>query len=78
MEKTKIDPTEFYNVVDIERLGGFPGARSRPAITRVIEADRKGKNILKSTKSGVKTGVRYHVYGENLLRFIEQLKKGNV
>lgn len=81
MTKTlqKINPDNWYTMQDIVREKMFPwSASSFSSVRRIVTLDTEGKNILKATVRGEGTGKKYHIKGENIIKFISAVESGKV
>lgn len=68
--ETNIDPKRKYSLVDIVTEGLMPWARNSRTVRKIIEQDRKGHNLLKTTIKGRSGQRRYEVLGDDLIAYL--------
>ena len=71
-----IDSTKWYTLYDIADKRLFRGYEAAQTVRRIILADLKNKNILKTVIEGESNGRRYSIKGENLINFIKAWEGG--
>lgn len=74
----KIQPIKYYTLQDIVRGGMFKWVTSFSAVRNVVEVDGKNKNILKCIVTGNGRGKKYHLKGENIIKFIKAVEDGKI
>lgn len=72
------DPNKIYTISDIVKNKYFPWLKSHTSIAKWINNDLNNRNILKATRVGTGTGVRYYIKGENILNFIAAFEDGTL
>lgn len=73
VKKKKIDPSVYYGLKEIARMGVMPRGKTYPSVLLAIMKEDKlpsNKRVLCAIKVGEGRGVRYAVLGRNLLRYI--------
>jgi hypothetical protein len=68
MTNEKIHPNRFYNLTEL--LPYIPWIKSLPTLANLVDADMKTENNLKAIKVGSGSGARYHIKGENIIKFL--------
>lgn len=75
-EAFKIDPEQWYTMVDIVNHKMFPWVKSFQNIRKFMQLDAKTDNILKPIVTGVGNGKRYSMQGKNIIKFIKIMTAG--
>lgn len=74
MKKTvdflKKDPSRQYTLADFEKLKLLPWARDQRTVKKLLDADKKGSNVLKAKITGTASQRRYLVEGTNLINYL--------
>lgn len=75
-----IDPEKFYNASEIHANNFFKWCHSLPTVIKWIKMDMVNWKILGATKiNGIlPSSSRYHIKGENLIKFIAQFEDGSL
>lgn len=73
---TKIEPNSWYTMQDIVREKMFSWGTSFWSARKVVAQDKKSKNILKASVTGSGRGTKYHIKGENIIKFIKLFEAG--
>lgn len=64
------NPTEWYTLTSLEKLGLIPWARNARTIRKIIDADKRTGNILEARVTGSATKRRYLVRRDTLLEYL--------
>ena len=77
MVEKRIDPNRNYSLVDIANEGIFPWGSNIATVRKWIEKDRNSENKLKAVIVGEDRGKKYHIKGENIIKFIVNVEDGS-
>lgn len=81
MQKNKknsvIDPSRWYTIKNLRDEGLIPWRKSLPGIRQLVLADKGSKDILKTAIQGRGQNTRYHIKGDNLIRFLAAVEDGS-
>lgn len=74
-----IKPNTWYTLSDLVEINAFPWCNGDIRRYRsVVEADKRGRDHLKTIMMGRGRGTRYQVKGENLINFLAEIDSGTV
>lgn len=77
-KQRKIKADQWYKLVDIQRNELFrPFAISLWGIKKIVEADKRSKNLLKASVLGRDRNTRYFIKGKNLIKFLAHWEDGS-
>lgn len=72
----RINPEKWYSLNEIVEGRLLANLRGWKSVRRVVNADKKHKNLLGTVITGTGRGTKYRVKGENLKRFKEEWESG--
>lgn len=75
---TEIKTKEWYSMQDLVTGKYFLGASTFWSVRKIVENDKKGKNMLKAVITGTGRGLKYQFKGENIINFIKAVEAGKV
>ena len=75
MEPEQIEPERYYSVRQLSLMNILPW-RSAMTIAKVLKED-KWKEVFQPMMDQKQNALRIHVKGENILKFLEGVKKGD-
>jgi hypothetical protein len=78
MEVNQPDPNEIYTITEVQKNGFLYWIDSSPTVTKWVDADMKGQNILKAVRYGRGTATRYYIKGENIIKYIASFEDGSL
>ena len=70
VEFLKKDPSRTYTLADFEKLKLLPWARNQRTVRKLLDADKKGPNILRAKITGTESQRRYLVRGEMIIDYL--------
>lgn len=76
MRKKTINPDAWYNLSQVATHKMFPWCHSFVAVRYAVNRDLAGANILKTVVTGEGRATKYHIKGENIIKFIEAWEAG--
>lgn len=76
MDPEKIEKDRYYSVRQLAAMNVLPW-RSAYTVARSLKEDR-WREIFQPVLDQKKNAVRMHVKGENILKFLEMVKKGEL
>lgn len=66
----KKDPKRWYKLSELQEKKVMPWAKNGRTIRKILDADRKGPNLLKSQITGIASQRRYLVQGQHLIKYL--------
>lgn len=74
-----IDRNKFYSILFIYKMNWLPWITSYDTLKRNVISDiKKGNKNFKAIQKGKRTGKRYLIQGDTLLKLIKKSKEGNL
>lgn len=71
VELLKKNPRKLYNITEIEELKLIPWARNNRTLLKIIDADKRGANLLRVEIVGVSKGRRYLVPAGGIIKYLQ-------
>lgn len=65
------DPEKVYGLMDFKALKLLPWARDERTVRKILEADKKGQNLLHAKITGTGTKRRYLVAGKYIINYLQ-------
>jgi hypothetical protein len=72
----KKHPNTWYNLADLQRMRAMPWATNGRTLRKILDADKKGPDMLQSVVTGDGAGRRYTVQGRALIKYLQTYGPG--
>lgn len=73
----KLEPNEWYSLMDLVALKAIPWAQSYWSIKKLIDK-KENQKALKVLIQGTGKNTKYHFKGENIINFISKVESGKL
>jgi len=76
--KTTIEPQKWYTLSAVVKGKMIPWADSFWSARKLVASDSVKRNILKANITGTGRGTKYHLKGENIIKFINEFESKGI